>query len=152
MRPGDRVTLRVARLLIEGHIVASPRARVFTLGMTGTDIPEVRAPLLEPQSIVWPAGPYAVEIAGRELTIGDVYAVHPQATAINGHEAIAALDAGHAEGFQVHFRPGDDPYFYLTLANEPPEKIPSRYLAQWTLPGVDQPGITDDDDGSFELA
>ena len=70
--------------------------------MTGVDTPEVRARLLEPQSIVWPAGPYSVEIAGRELTIGDVYAVHPQATAINGKEAIAALDAGQAEGFQVH--------------------------------------------------
>ena len=44
------------------------------------------------------------------------------------------------------------PYFYLTLANEPPEEIPRRYLAQWTLSGVDQPGVTDDDDDSFELA
>ena len=151
LRPGDRVKLRVARILIDGHIVASPRARVFTLGMTGVDTPEVRARLLEPQSIVWPAGPYSVEIAGRELTIGDVYAVHPQATAINGKEAIAALDAGQAEGFQVHVRPGEDPYFYLTLANGPPEEIPRRYLAQWTLSGVDQPGVTDDD-GPFELA
>lgn len=25
--------------------------------------------------IVWPAGPYVVTVAGRELTIGDVYAV-----------------------------------------------------------------------------
>jgi hypothetical protein len=151
MRPGDRVNLRVARLLIEGHIVASPRAPVFVLGMTGTDTPEVRAALLEPQSIVWPAGPYVVEIAGRELTIGDVYAVHPRATAINGDEAIAALNAGDGEGFQVRFRPGDDPYFYLTLASGPPEDIPRRYLAQWTLYGVEQPGVGDDDD-SFELA
>ncbi len=96
LRPGDRVKLCVARILIAGHIVASPRARVFTLGMTGADTPEVRAPLLGPQSIVWPAGLYAVEIAGHELAIGDVYAVHPQATAINGDEAIAALDAGDA--------------------------------------------------------
>ena len=150
LRPGDRVKLRVARILIEGHIVASPRARVLTLGMTGADTPEVRAPLLGPQSIVWPAGPYAVEIAGHELAIGDVYAVHPQATAINGDEAIAALDAGDAEGFEVHFRPGEDPYFYLTLANAPPEEIMRRNLAQWTLSGVDQPGIADDDE-SFEL-
>lgn len=151
MRPGDRVKLRVARLLIEGHIVASPRVRIFTLGMTGVDGPEIRAPLLDSQSIVWPAGPYAVEIGGRELTIGDVYVVHPQATAINGDEAISALDAGDADGFEVHFRPGDDPYFYLTLANEPPEEILHRSLAQWTLWGVDQPGVSDDDD-SFELA
>jgi hypothetical protein len=66
-------------------------------------------------------------------------------------KAIAALDAGDAEGFEVHFRPGDDPYFYLTLANEPPEAILRRSLAQWTLWGVDRPGVSDDDD-SFELA
>lgn len=148
LHPGDRVMLRVARLLIEGHIVASPRARVFTAGMTGVDTPEIRAPLLEPQSIVWPAGPYAVEIAGRELIIGEVYAVHPQVTAINGDEAIAALDAGRADGFQVRFRPGNDPYFYLTLANEPPEQIPRRNLAQWSLSGVKQPGTTDENDSS----
>ncbi|MDM3974745.1 hypothetical protein QRB36_11255 [Mycobacterium marseillense] len=146
MRPGDRVKLRVARLLIEGHIVASPRAPVFTLGMTGADTLEVRASLMEPKSIVWPAGPYAVEIAGRELTIGDVYALHTQSIALNGDEAIAALDAGNAEGFEVHFRPGDDPYFYLTLANEPPGDVLRRHLAQWTLWGVDQPGVSDDDD------
>lgn len=151
MRPGDRVKLRVARLLIEGHIVASPRARVFTLGMTGVDTADVRAPLLGPQSIVWPAGPYAVEIAGRELNIGDVYALHTQATAINADEAIAALDASNAEGFEVHFRPGDDPYFYLTLANESPEQVVGRHLAQWSLWGVDQPGVSDDDNW-YELA
>ena len=146
IRPGDRVKLRVARLLIEGHIVASPRAPVFTLGLTGMDTPEIRARMLEPQSIVWPAGPHTVAIAGRELTIGDVYALHTQATAINGDEAIAALDAANAEGFEVHFRPGDDPYFYLTLANGTPEQVLTRHLAQWTLYGIDQPGIPDDND------
>jgi hypothetical protein len=113
--------------------------------MTGNDTPEVRASLWEPRSIVWPAGPYAVTVDGRELTIGDVYAVHPAATAINADEAIAALDAGAAQGFQVHFRPGDDPYFYLTLADVSPDEAVRRSLAQWTLYGVDQPGAPDDD-------
>ena len=142
---GDRVKMRVARLLIEGHVVASPRARRFTVEMTGNDTPEVRASLWEPRSIVWPAGPYAVTVDGRELTIGDLYAVHPAATAINADEAIAALDAGAAQGFQVHFRPGDDPYFYLTLADVSPDEAVRRSLAQWTLYGVDQPGAPDDD-------
>lgn len=145
IRPGDRVKLRVARLLVEGHVVASPRAPIFTLRMTGLDTPQVRAAFEGPQSIVWPAGQYTVEIAGRQLPIGDVYALHTQATAINGDEAIAALDAGNAENFEVHFRPGDDPYFFLTLASDTPEHVLSRNLAQWTLWGVDQPGVADDD-------
>ena len=36
------------------------------------------------------AGPFVVVVDGRELTIGDVYAVHPAATPINGDEATAA--------------------------------------------------------------
>ena len=128
---GDRVKMRVARLLIEGHIVASPRAAIHRRNDRQRH-PEVRASLREPRSIVWPAGPYAVTVDGRELTIGDVYAVHPAATTINADEAIAALDAGAAQGFQVHFRPGDDPYFYLTLADVSPDEAVRRSLAQWT--------------------
>lgn len=145
MHPGDRVNIRVARLLIEGHIVASPRAPRFTMRMTGHDTPEVRTALRGPRSIMWPAGSHAVTVSGRELTIGDVYAVHPAATAINADEAIAALDAGEAQDFEVHFRPGDDPYFYLTLADAPPREVMRRSLAQWTLCGVDQPGVPDGD-------
>ena len=145
MYPGDRVKMRVARLLIEGYIVASPRAPRFTVAMTGIDTPEVRASLLEPRSIVWAAGPYAVTVADRELIIGDVYAVHPRATAINADAAIAALDAGDAEGFHVQFRPGDDPYFYVTLADVSPDEAVRRSVSEWTLYGVGQPGIADSD-------
>lgn len=145
MQPGDRVKLRVARLLVEGNIVASPRAPVFTLRMTGHDAPEVRAMLTGPQSIIWPAGPHLITIGGRELLIGDVYVVHPAATANNAAEALAALDASEAQGFSVEFRPGDDPYFYLTLADVPRHEVTRRYLAQWTLTGIEQPGIPDAD-------
>lgn len=141
MNPGDRVNIRVARLLIEGHIVASPRAPRFTMRMTGQDTPELRSALQAPRSIVWPAGPHVVTVGERELMIGDVYAVHPAATPINPDEAIAALDAGDAQGFEVHLRPGDDPYFYLTLADVSPPEVMRRSLAQWSLWGIDQPGV-----------
>lgn len=140
LQPGDRVRMRVARLLIEGHIVASPRAPTFTLELVGIDSPELRASLRQPHEIVWPAGPYAVTIAGRELIVGDVYAVHPQAIVTNGEEAFAALDAGEAQGFHVHFRPGDNPYFYLTLADVSRDEARRRSIAEWTLFGIDQPG------------
>lgn len=144
MHPRDRINIRVARLLIEGFIVASPRAPVFTMRMNGNDTPQVRAVLRrEPQSIVWPAGPHRVTLGDRELTIGDVYAVHPAATAVNVDEALAALEAGEADGFEVELRPGDDPYFNLTLANAPSAEVMRRSLAQWTLWGIDQTGVPD---------
>ncbi|QUR68745.1 hypothetical protein [Mycobacterium spongiae] len=37
------------------------------------------------------------------------------------------------------------PISYLTLADAPPLEVLTRSLAQWTLYGVDQPGVSDDD-------
>jgi hypothetical protein len=44
----------------------------------------------------------------------------------------------------LHFRPGDDPYFYLTLADVPPDEAVRRSLSEWSLYGVNQPGVPDD--------
>jgi hypothetical protein len=59
----------------------------------------------------------------------------------NADEAIAALKAGKGKGFQVHYRPGDDLCFYLTLANVTPQEVFKRNIAEWSLVGVDQPGL-----------
>lgn len=144
MQPGDRVKLRVARLLIEGFIVASPSAREFTVRLADSGADEWRALVQRPRSVVWPAGSHVVEVAGRSLTIGNVYAIHPQATAVNAQEAIETIDAGNWEGFQVHFRPGDDPFFYIALADVEPAEIRSKRVAWWSLFGVDQPSAPDD--------
>jgi hypothetical protein len=140
--PEDRVYARVARLLIEGEIVAAPDVTTFTRVMTGGTTPGLRNQLPEPGFAVWRAAdPYTVDIDGREFVIGDIYAIHPRATAVNAEEAIAALDGGTSEGFQVRYRPGDDPYFYLALANRPATDIPGKQVRLWGLIGINQPGI-----------
>jgi hypothetical protein len=140
--PEERVYARVARLLIEGEIVAAPDVTIFTLVMTGATSLDLRDQLSAPRFAVWRAAdPYSVDVAGREFVIGNIYAIHPRATAINAPEAIAALDAGTAEGFHVRYRPGDDPFFYLTLANQPATDIPGKHVRLWGLIGIDQPGI-----------
>lgn len=57
--------------------------------------------------------------------------MHAKATAVNADEAIAAMDSGQGKGFRVHYRPGDDPYFYLTLATCPPAEVKNRWVALW---------------------
>lgn len=142
MSTHDRVKARVARLLIEGYIVAAPRARRLTMIMNGEDSPELRTQLTRPQQqIVWPVGAYAETIDGRELHIGDVYAVHPRAVILNGKDAIAALDSGQANEFHVISEPADEPFFYVTLADADQRAVLKRYLAAWTLYGVEQPGL-----------
>lgn len=142
--PVDRVRIRIARLLLEGHIVASPRVPKFTLGLTGVDSPQLRKNLTEPCHICWPAGPYEVPLGGRRLPIGDVYVAHPQAIAVNGAAAIAALESAEAEGFLVEFRPGEDEYFYVTLADVPSDQAERRSVSEWSLHGITQPNTMPD--------
>jgi len=80
-----------------------------------------------------------VTIDGKTLSIGQVWVTHPKATAINGDDAIKALDAGTAEDFAVDFRPGDDQFFLLALADKPFENYIGEQLSLWSLVDVEQP-------------
>ena len=76
--PDDRIAARVARHLINGEIVASPSAQVFTHTLSGERTQDLLDQLHEPRFVVWPvAEPHTVTIGGRELIIGDVYVIHP---------------------------------------------------------------------------
>ncbi|WP_079408527.1 hypothetical protein [Streptomyces sp. 3211] len=46
LRPADRVLLRIARLLIDGHCVANPFLTSLTMELSGEDSPVLRAILL----------------------------------------------------------------------------------------------------------
>ena len=144
IEPGGRVAMRVARLLIEGHIVAWPHAQIFTVQLNVAEDTDLITELPKPIRVAWRAGdPYTVKVGDKVLTIGDVYAVHHAAVPNNADEAIAALKAGEGDGFQVHYRPGNDSCFYLTLADVEPEEVFKRSIAEWSLIGVDQPGLPD---------
>jgi len=136
----DRIDVRVARILLEGGIIASPTARTFTVKMTGMDSPSDRNALQNPWMLAMKtAEPYAVTIDSKTLTVGQVWVMHPQAIAINGQDAISALDAGTAEDFVVDLRPGDDQYFLLALADRPFEAHLGKGINLWSLIDVKQP-------------
>lgn len=147
IQPGDRVAMRVARLLVEGHLVASPKAQIFTVELSGDDSPQLRSRRRTPRPIAWRSPtPFTVAAGDRTLSIGHVYAIHRGAVVDNLDEVIAALDTGNAKGFHVHYRPGNDPYFHLVLAvgaTTVPD-LRGKQIALWSLHGVDQPGGTSD--------
>lgn len=141
IRPGDRVAMRVARILIDGHLVAWPRAQHVTRELTAEDTEGPLEELLEPIAVVWRApNPFKVKVGARELEIGDFYIVHHAATPVNAEEVITAVKAGKGNGFQIDYKPGDDPYFFVCLANVPHAEVFQKGLAEWSLIGVDQPG------------
>lgn len=138
--PRDQIDIRVARILLEGGITASPSAGTFTAMLTGEDTPIVRRYLKEPWMLAMKgAEPYAVTVDGKALAIGPVWVTHPHATAKNGDAAIEALDAGNADKFPVDFRPGDDHYFLLALADRPFKDHLGKPISLWSVIDVEQP-------------
>lgn len=64
---------------------------------------------------------------------------HPQAAAINGDAAIEALDAGTADRFAVDFRPGEDHFFLLALADRAFKDHVGQPVSLWSVIDVEQP-------------
>lgn len=116
----ERIGLRIARLLIEGHCVISPFVPVLTFTLNGNDSHGLRAALAGgPQSVSATVGEFAVSLAGRTLDLGPVLVFHPRAASENSHHALHALDTGHADGTQVDVRPADGEYYRLYLQSSP---------------------------------
>ncbi|SFA61614.1 hypothetical protein SAMN05444374_11847 [Rhodococcoides kroppenstedtii] len=139
----DRVHARVARLLIEGHVVASPLAR----GVRARLVPnaeyteEIAAILTERQNRQWLAGAYTALIGDRTFELGSSVVVHPETWVENGPAALATFERGRSDGIDLVLRPGDDPYFFVFLVESAPSKEAERWFAKWDLDGIDEPWL-----------
>ncbi|MGP5931353.1 hypothetical protein [Corynebacterium glyciniphilum] len=139
----DQVNARVARLLIGNHIVASPLARGFKIGLS-TDAaltPQLRGILTQRHRIHWPAGTYTAPIAGREFELGQATAFHPEAWVQNGTLALTALEKGDAISDELILRPGDDPYFFVYLQSDETAKAADRRIANWGIDDIEEPWL-----------
>ncbi|MFS8202580.1 hypothetical protein ACLVWQ_28310 [Streptomyces sp. CWNU-52B] len=136
----ERVVLRIARLLLEGHCVISPFLSRGHFTFHGHDSPTVRALLGgEPLAVRLSRDAYTVQVAGRHLELGAVAIFHPKAAVEpdSGRAALAALDAGRGDGAEVAVRPADGERFRLMLQRcvSGPEPAP----VPLGLPGFPEP-------------
>ncbi|MDT0307302.1 hypothetical protein RM780_10040 [Streptomyces sp. DSM 44917] len=133
----DRVSLRVARLLIDGHTVASPRHRLLTCTLNGNDSPSLRSALTPqtPRGLRATVEQLTLTLAGRTFDLGPAHFSHPRAAAVNSRQALAALDTGNAEGLGVKFRPVDGEHFRLRLGTSLEDQPPTTL----DLPGYPEP-------------
>ncbi|WP_405764651.1 hypothetical protein OHU34_03620 [Streptomyces sp. NBC_00080] len=118
----ERIALRVARLLADGHCVICPFLPEVRLTLNGRDTPATRALLAgEVQPLHLPCGAFPVQIAGRHLELGPVFVSHPEAAvaADSRGPALAALTAGSGDGVEVGVRPVGGGRFRLVLQNSP---------------------------------
>lgn len=142
----DRVNARAARLIIEDRIVASPQARSFRCQLSGdadTSDEVLRHTLQDEVYIRWPAESYPFTIGHRDFDLGLVWILHPRAHAVNGAAAVAAIEASCADGFEVQFTPGDDPFFYVASLDPDAatRAADNRTFTAWGLPGIDEPWL-----------
>lgn len=138
LAPVDRITLRAARLLIDGHCVISPFMPSARFILNGQDSPVLRALLSgEPRAVRVECEEFAITLAGRRLDLGPVLFFHPRVTADDAQQALAALDSGHGDGQVVTVRPANKEHFRLQLqsATTRDEPVP----APLALPGFPEP-------------
>ncbi|AWT24947.1 hypothetical protein Csp1_01190 [Corynebacterium provencense] len=138
----DIVNARVARLLIDGHIVASPLAQRFKVNMGNvTELtPEIRDFLTKKHSTLWRAGSYCMEISGRQFDLGQAIAYHPEAWVEGGSRAVEDFGISNRVDGDLFLRPGDDPFFFVYLSNESPDHT-ERWFAKWNISGIDEPWL-----------
>lgn len=139
----DRIQARVARLLVEGYIVASPLISAVTayLSEDAELTPELRSSLTGRKNAQWPVGPYVARIAGRSFDLGLAMAVHPESWVTQGADVIEYLEGAGTKPDQLVIRPGDDPYFFAYLPNVDPRSYADRSLVRWGIDGVGEPWL-----------
>ncbi|WP_411076574.1 hypothetical protein [Streptomyces sp. cmx-4-7] len=120
--PSDRIALRMARLLVQGHYVISPFMPQARFTLNGEDSSVLRALLSgETHALRGGSDEFAVTLAGRHLDLGPVFFFHPRvaADAEGSRPALSALEAGHGDGQKVTVRPADGERFRLILQSSP---------------------------------
>lgn len=117
----DRVYARCLRLLLEGQCIVLPGYRQITPKLNGTDGEHIRSLLSgEPMTLMVDMENFGLVTCGQEIYVGPARFYAPQVRAVQPRDALAALDAGTADGYPITVRAEDDYGFWLFL--------PGRYV------------------------
>ena len=136
----DRVDLRIARLLIEGHCVATRAAGAYTMTLDGTIDDTLRGLLRRETSSMRLTADVRMEIFGMALDLGPTTYFHTRIEIADRLELLAELEAGRGAGRTMRIRPADGEPFRAFIpgqrigrAGEPLD------VTGWGLPGLDGP-------------
>jgi hypothetical protein len=137
----DRIAIRVARLLIEGHCVVHPTTRAFTATLNGRNGPDL-------QRVLRTRGPVpmridtdmTIQVAGWDLALGEAQIFHTQVEIPNRAELLSAFERGQAAGKTMMLVPIDGQSYRAFL----PSKWRGRddetlHVTGWGLPGLNGP-------------
>lgn len=117
----DLVYIRCLRLLLEGNCIVLPGQREVTPKLNGEDGEHIRQLLSgDLMSLVVELENYGRNVLGHDILVGPARVYAPQVYAVDPEPALAALDAGMAEGHAVTIRARDGYGFWVFL--------PERYV------------------------
>lgn len=137
----DRIAIRVARLLVEGHCVVYPRANTYTTTLNGLFDDAMRAVLAVdgPVPITIQAD-FTLEVAGHKLRLGRIQLFHTQTEIRDRSELLTALQAGRGADRKMVLAPINGQSFraFLPQARVGREDEP-LHVTGWGLPGLDGP-------------
>lgn len=138
---GERIMLRVARLLADGHCVVSPCHTSVTITLSGQDHPALRSLLAGQAPAVRTGGPqFEFTVAGRTLDLGAAACFHTAVLADHPQDVLAALEAGTAAGKNVTVRPADGEHYRFYLSELPgPDELHALLPHPLGLAGYREP-------------
>jgi hypothetical protein len=142
---GDRIEIRLARLLAEGHCVISRTAQTWSAVLNG-QTSAVFEQLLSsdtPQALTI-GGQLAIQVLGRTLRMGEARFFHTQVEVLDRTDHMTPLRAGRGANRRIVFAPTDNMHYRVYLPakwndREDQPLVPSP----WGLHGLDGPTLSE---------
>ncbi|MFF5232707.1 hypothetical protein [Dactylosporangium sp. NPDC000521] len=136
----DRIDLRIARLLIEGHCVALRSSNAFTMTLNGLLDDTLRDLLHRETSTMQLTSDVIMEIFGMRLEMGPIAYFHTRVEIVDRRGLLAELEAGRGDGATMKVRPADGEPFRAYMPDQRTGRDDEPLVPTgWGLPGLDGP-------------
>ncbi|MGW0504057.1 hypothetical protein [Micromonospora sp. NPDC003241] len=136
----DRIDLRIARLLIEGHCVVMRTMDSYTTTLNGTVDDTLRCLLNRETSTIRVTADVQMEIFGMRLELGTITYFHTQIEIADRLGLLAELEAGRGAGRTMKIRPADgEPFRAFMPGQRTGRDDEPLKTTGWGLPGLDGP-------------
>lgn len=138
--PLERIELRCARLLLDGHCVVVPGTKIL-YGRLNGQIGHGLRELLEgkPARMIKESPDFGFDLFGHTLTLGSARIFNTNTEILGAAEALAALDAGTAEGLRIEMAPkGTSSYWTFMPERWTGDYETSVVLTPWGIDGIDE--------------
>ncbi|WP_175318568.1 hypothetical protein [Pseudarthrobacter sp. C4D7] len=144
----ERVMIRIARLLTEGHATWLPPEISLTAEISDDFPDELAHHLAEHRAVLMQIPALPIEIQGSMFNMGPALLHHPDAVVQDHEVVLKAIADGTAAGMTVKFDPADE---QLIRVIPMPENGITPKVVDWGLPDIPVPGLEQQSREDVEL-